>query len=430
MWGYWIFIVFEAIAVHLLLPVGELAMSDSFYVALICINTVILIFVLSNRYGHDGNFLVLITGALLFRIALMFWSEYFSHIFTLPNSGADEMTYYYNAMSNLVKDKMFTGYAQFFAWQAKIFGLSKIYGKFINVLFSISAILILRNTLFELKSDYRVSIKTLTFACFLPNFAILSALLLRESVIILLVSISVNYLVRWWKHNGIKELAVALAATAVAAWFHSGMIAYSLGLLSLVVASRYTPSGRTFSLPSFRTIVLTVSTTAVVLMVLMNLNLGLTNYFRGADSLTDIVSIADAYEEGGSAYNANIVSNDTTLGFIINTPVRMFFFMFAPVPWNWRSATDAIAFLFSGLFYGYVFFTTVPYVFKRKRLPAASGLFLIALLVLMMFGWGVSNSGTALRHRDKMVIHYLLMYAMISNEKLREKLEEGYVNAI
>ncbi len=426
MWAYWIFIVFEALAVHLLLPLDALAMNESVYIALICINTVILVFVLGNKYSHDSNFFMLITGALLFRILLMFWSEYYSHIFTLPNSGADELTYYYNAMSNLVKDKKFTGYAQFFAWQANIFGLSKVYGKFINVLFSISALLILRKTLIALKIDYTVGIRTLAFASFLPNFAILSSLLLRESVIILLVAISAYYLVLWWKSNSVKELAIAFAATVAAAWFHSGMVAYSLGILCVAVASKYTPSGRRFSLVSLRTWILTVVVAAVVLVVLMNVNTGLTNYFRGADSLSDIVSIADAYEEGGSAYNANIVSNDSTAGFIINTPSRMFYFIFAPLPWNWRSATDAIAFLFSGLFYGYVFIKTIPHAFRRGQHPVISGFFLIALLVLMMFGWGVSNSGTALRHRDKMVIHYLLMYAMICNENLTKKHRKGY----
>ena len=136
-----------------------------------------------------------------------------------------------------------------------------------------------------------------------------------------------------------------------------------------------------------------------------------------ADSLEDIVAIADAYEDGGSAYNANIVSNDSTLGFIINTPFRMFYFLFSPVPWNWRSATDAIAFFFSALFYGYVFIRTIPHLTKKHGFSLGSALFLIALLTLMMFGWGVSNSGTALRHRDKMVIHYLIMYALLANEK-------------
>ena len=172
---------------------------------------------------------------------------------------------------------------------------------------------------------------------------------------------------------------------------------------------------------SIRTLILSAVTAAVVLLVIMNMDIGLNSYFRDADSLEDIVSIADAYEEGGSAYNANIVSNDSTVGFIVNTPFRMFYFLFAPVPWNWRSATDAIAFVFSALFYGYVFIKALVYAVKSRSFSIGSAFFLIALLTLMMFGWGVSNSGTALRHRDKMVIHYLIMYALIQNEKVQSR---------
>ena len=188
--GYWLFSAFESLIMHLLLPTDALAMSESVYVGFICINALILVFVLVNKYSNDRNFVVLIIGGLFLRLVFMFWSEYCSHIFTLPNSGADELTYYYNAMSNMVKGKEFTGYAQFFAWQANIYGLSKIYGKFINVLLSVSAITILRRILINLDIDYNVQTKTMAFACFLPNYAILSSLLLRESSIIFLVAVS------------------------------------------------------------------------------------------------------------------------------------------------------------------------------------------------------------------------------------------------
>jgi len=417
MWGYWLFIAFEAFFIHLMLPVDALAMSESVYVTLIVINIFLLIFVLAYKYGMDRNFVVLIVAGLLLRVFCMFWSEYCNEIFTLPNSGADEFTYYYNAMSNLVKGKEFTGYAQFFSWQAKIYGLSKIYGKFVNLLFSITAILILRRSLIELGIDYNISIKTLAIASFLPNFAILSSLLLRESVIVFLCSVSIYYFVLWWKYNRFRELIFALAASIGAAWLHSGMIAYTVGVLCVAFASKRVAQGRRYDLANIRTWILTLAVAAVTLIVLMNVDLGLTTYFRGADSLSDIVSISDAYEDGGSAYNANIVSNDSTVGFIINTPFRMLYFMFAPVPWDWRSATDIIAFLFSGLFYGYVFITTIPCALKGKRYALVAALLLISLLVLIIFGWGVSNSGTALRHRDKMVVHYLLMYATTRNAK-------------
>ena len=107
MWGYWLFIVIEAFVMHLLLPADALAMADVVYIGFICINTLILLLVIGLRYGHDRMFMLLLTGGFLFRLFLLFWSEYFSHIFMLPNSGTDEMTYYYNAMSNLVKNTLF-----------------------------------------------------------------------------------------------------------------------------------------------------------------------------------------------------------------------------------------------------------------------------------------------------------------------------------
>lgn len=413
MWGYWVFFVLESILIHFALPAGELALAEGAYVGLILINSLILLLVLGFRYRHDSNFAVLIIGGFLMRLFFLFWSEYYSHIFTLPNSGADEFTYYYNAMSALVKDAEFTGYALLFSWQARLFGLSKVFGKFVNVLLSVSAILILRRILRRLDMDGNTRVKTLAFACFLPNFGIMSALLLRESAIAFLVAVSAYFLLRWWQSGSLGSLLLSLLASVAAAWLHSGMVAYTLGILCVAVSTRRASEGASFRFLSIRTLVLSAVTATLMLALLMNLDLGITSYFRGAESLEDIVSISDAYEDGGSAYNANIVSNAGTLGFIINTPFRMFYFLFAPVPWNWRSAADAIAFCFSAVFYGYVFFKAMAVTLRSRRFSLGSAFFLVSLLVLMIFGWGVSNSGTALRHRDKMVIHYLIMYALL-----------------
>lgn len=417
MWAYWLFFAIESLCVNAMLPAEELALSDGTYVFLILLNSVILVVTILFRYGSDKNFQILLILGFLFRLFFLFWSEYCSDIFLLPNSGADEFTYYYNAMSNLVKGKEFTGYAQLFSIQAQIFGLSKLYGKFVNVLFSISAIVILRKILKLLEISSPVQTKTIAFACFLPNYAILSALLLRESIIAFLIVVSAYFLICWWKYGRFRNVLLSLLASIGAAWLHSGMIAYALGIICIVVSARRTSNGHQLHLLNIRTIVLSVIAAVVVMTLIMNLDLGITQYFRGADSLEDIVVIADAYEDGGSAYNPNVVSNESTLGFIINTPFRMFFFLFAPVPWNWRNITDVAAFLFSALFYGYVFLKTIPCIFRKKAFSLDEALFLIALLTLMMFGWGVSNSGTALRHRDKMVFHYLIMYAILQSQK-------------
>ena len=416
MWAYWLFIAIEALFVNVMIPDGELALGDSVYINLILLNSVILILTIIFTC-RDRSYCLFLIGGFVLRLFFLFWSEYCSDIFLLPNSGADEMTYYYNAMSNLVKDKEFTGYAMLFSWQARIFGLSKIYGKFVNVLLSISAIMILRKTLTLLDIRNNLRTRVLAIACFIPNYAILSALLLRESIIVFLIAVSSYFLICWWKNGKIRDLLLSLLASVGAAWLHSGMITYTLGIICIAISVQKASGGFRFDLLRPRTILRSAIAFCIVLFLLMNLNFGITSYFKDADSLEDIVAIADAYEDGGSAYNANIVSNDSTLGFIINTPFRMFYFLFSPVPWSWRSATDAIAFFFSALFYGYIFIRTIPHLTKKHGFSLGSALFLIALLTLMMFGWGVSNSGTALRHRDKMVIHYLIMYALLANEK-------------
>lgn len=423
MLAYWFFFIFESLVLHFFLPTDSLAFSDITYIFLIILNSLILIYVLFSIYRNDSNFAILLIMAFLFRLFLMLWSEYYSHIFALPNSGADEWTYYYNAMSSIVKNKEFTGYALIFSMQARVFGLSKIYGKFVNVLFSVSSIIILRSILIKLKVSYSAYFKTIVIACFLPNYAILSSLLLRESIIIFLIALSAYYFVCWWQKGKMKNCILSVATSLGAAWLHSGMIAYTLAIISIIITAKKVENGHYFKLLSVRTILFSVVSIIIVLTVLMNLNLGFTDYFRDAKSIEDIVSIADAYEDGGSAYNANIVNNENTIGFIINTPVRMLFFMFAPVPWYWRSATDIIAFLFSALFYGYVFFKTISLFNKSKNPSFISALLFIALIALMMFGWGVSNSGTALRHRDKMIIHYLIMFALIQDDKYLTKKE-------
>lgn len=46
-------------------------------------------------------------------------------------------------------------------------------------------------------------------------------------------------------------------------------------------------------------------------------------------------------------------------------------------------------------------------------------LLIIAFICTFIFAWGVSNTGTATRHRDKMVCLYGIIYALTFKEKER-----------
>ena len=104
---------------------------------------------------------------------------------------------------------------------------------------------------------------------------------------------------------------------------------------------------------------------------------------------------------------------------IVNSPVRVISFIFAPLPWMWRGVSDIVAFFGSALFYIYVFVLVIKALKagKGKNKPDNIWGFFIVLVITwliasLMFGWGVSNTGTALRHREKFTYICVVLFAV------------------
>ena len=44
---------------------------------------------------------------------------------------------------------------------------------------------------------------------------------------------------------------------------------------------------------------------------------------------------------------------------------------------------------------------------------------IIALCGALIFAWGVSNAGTAMRHREKFLMVYMLLIALCNDQRIR-----------
>ncbi|MCQ2353516.1 MAG: hypothetical protein MJ102_00265 [Clostridia bacterium] len=422
MWIFWFLFCIENLFINFalqFLPEGQYGFSEETYIWLTVITTFILLLCMTYQYRNDRKLLGLFLGALTFRILVFVWIQYFSDILLLPNSGYDEWTFYYNAISHIVNGTKFSGYPAFLGWQFTIYGSSMFFGRFINILFSMSALSVINATLHKLNISEKTRYITMALACFLPNYAIMSAVLLRESLLILLVSICIYFFTRWWYEDNWKFLLISIIISLPAVWLHSGTIAFTGGIACLAITSTKKDGVRRFKIFDPKTMTICIVGFVAFMLVTINTGigdeLGISAYFRGADSISEVVSISQYYVDGASAYNANIINSDSLPAFIINTPTRILYFMLSPMPWDWRGLNDIIAFFLSGVFYFGIFVFAIYSIFKRKsEIPSmVSALFFASVLVLFIFSWGCSNSGTALRHRDKMIMLYLVEFALL-----------------
>ena len=114
---------------------------------------------------------------------------------------------------------------------------------------------------------------------------------------------------------------------------------------------------------------------------------------------------------------------------IYKSPLRALYFLVSPLPWDVKKVYHLFGML-DGLFYLYLL---VLIFINRKKIISDPGLRNIAIILFslfILFGWGVGNFGTGLRHRAKFFVSILLLAApllpkLIFYRKNVDKLNEN-----
>ena len=139
--------------------------------------------------------------------------------------------------------------------------------------------------------------------------------------------------------------------------------------------------------------------------------------FQTVEDVTDIYRVASS-GRGGSAYLTNLRINNfwKLLAF---APLKMLYFLVVPLPHHWRGLNDVMAFVLDGFIYGYFL---IYFLRNRRRIadtPIALGLVVALLATVFIFGVGINNAGTALRHRHKILTVFLVSFALIKDVQRR-----------
>jgi hypothetical protein len=405
-YGSVIFLI-EALTGFLLVSVKILVINNHlFSMLIILINSLAILYFSIRITAKKEILLVLIFySAYLMRMIIALYDTFIMDLLTIDISTfrASAENYFFNNIVDF--HGQYNPIAHFFGLIYKFFGVQRILLQHFIALMMVIAGLILYLTLSKIGLSYKSKCIALTWMLFSPWTIMQTSTAGREALVILPVTVSLYYFISWFLTDQKKSFFISLISAIIASVFHMGVIAVTVGYIFIFLI--YKPKYNKFYI-TYKNIILGV-VVLFIIIILYN-NFGDSFYagkLRGIESINDITSRGAYY--GGSGYDLGTRDVDSIGGLLFYSPLRMSYFLFSPFPWQYRNIIDFFAFIFSGFIYLIDIVLAVKIIFTKKiekksrKRKILIVLFIVSICSTLVFAWGVSNTGTAIRHRDKFI---------------------------
>lgn len=395
------------------------AESDAVGICFIVINVALLILWAIKFVPSRLLFLFLL--GLACREFLLF-ANYFQW-FPIPHSGADTEAFWGVAMQNFVSDGFeyfHTNWTHVVSAIIHIDGPIRLIAQQLNVALGMGVMFAALKIFEELGFSEKLTLIGVMIMALFPQLCVFSAILLREAPIEFCLAYSALFFIRWMKNGGIAWMVAACAMIIGAAWFHGGCVFLGCGYIA--AACLYRPSARRNALsPATVGGLILGALVAVALVPFMD---GRVEAMQtGLEEGADVVDGSAAADAAGSAYLTWLtISNPYVL--VLFSPLKMFYFLYSPIPFDWRGAMDVVAFFFDSTVY--IGFTIAVLRGIRKIRDVCLKnicryLMLGVLAMTFAFAFGTIASGTAIRHRAKTFPIFLTVALVCSAARRRNE---------
>lgn len=393
----------------------DISHLNTLVVFVIILFTIAFFFDITNNKKYRKYIIPLTLGYFL-RTALLFYDVYSGDPFNLPLVGgalsSDPLRFYNTAI--MFSQGQPTRYGGFFprvlGCLFAVTGASRLLAEFIVLLFSIATIVVFITIIDDLNVEDSNGKKGAYLLCLLPNYAFLSVVLRRETIITFFVALSLLYFLRWIKGTGgVKAFVIAVVFVLGAALFHGATGLIIAGYIFIMMI--YNPQKKKYMLET-KNIVLAAA--FIVLIVFIYSRYG-TVFFEKLERRFEAETLSSTRDAGGSSYARFVGDASTPLRTIIYAVPRFMYYMFSPFPWQWRGINDVFTFLMSSCVYLWIIIRSIRSIFRSSKQDNKAimiSLLLIALVISAAFSWGVTNTGTATRHRDKLIVFFIVLFVL------------------
>lgn len=358
------------------------------------------------RKSDDKLMFMILVGGLMLRMAALYYDR---TVAWLPFNTTDAQSFHKLAVetANALPDVLlehFTGfYSQVLGVIYYIFGPYQFWGHFLNISF----IMLAATKLLDIADLINLTEKNKKIIIFLwlymPIPFLMGYALLREASIYYFVVLSIYHFLKWTKDYRIWDMVIAILAIVIGAKYHDGLIAVAVPYLYAFIF--YSRQNKKIKI-NFLNIACIV--TALVLFL----------SFIGSEEGQEYIEKTNAETGGGSSYLTSL-KVETPVDFLLAGPVKAVYLIYSPMPWLIRGGMDLLTFFLDSslwIYTTYLLFKNYRNVESRYRI-----LVLCILLGGFVYGMGTLNTGTAIRHRNKLMPLALVLMMAIRNKLDIEK---------
>ena len=289
-----------------------------------------------------------------------------------------------------------------------IFGESKMVGQSISVALGTASIYLVYY-LCLIVWDHHSAIKAAWVTALFPTLVLYSSFILRETYVVFFLLISLIGIVKFIKKKTFFSLLQVLVSFWILNFFHGPVVLGGFVFLAFLISSLI--KNFLIKLYNFR---INIFSLLFILVLTLPVSLSFTEYFEVSylPNLLDTASIITKANYGFTdlaSYPAYLyIDNDFEL--FTKSIIKFFYFLYGPFVWDLKSLFHIV-----GLFDAMLYFILTIYVFKNWQTiwtnPITRILFLIFIFYVFIYGLGVGNFGTAVRHRSKFVVILIVLAA-------------------
>lgn len=297
------------------------------------------------------------------------------------------------------------------AFPYSLFGRSVLMAQSISLFFGIGCVFLgwkLASKLWDINTANKVAWIIALF----PSLILYSVLVLREVYICFFLLVALLGVVDWTKTNNLKSIILAMIGFTGATFFHGAMAIGAMVfvvIVGLISLKRLFKSTINYKINPKIFIISLLFIVTFVLYVSNNIHIPYINNFDFVTDMGVLTEKSKLSTRGVASYPEWTIAN-SPIELLYKGPVRSIFFLFSPLPWEVKEARHLIG-MFDSFLYMYLFFLILRNIKIIWKDPALKLILLILLSYIIVFGIGVGNFGTAIRHRSKFTIIIILLAA-------------------